>query len=107
MIDQILSKSDPAPIIIIQGDHGPGAFLVWDSPYKTDLEERFGILNAYYFPGGDEGWLYPSITPVNNFRIVFNRYFHANYEILEDDSYFSPWMRPYDFTRVTGLIEFE
>ena len=107
VIDQILSKSDPAPIIIIQGDHGPGAFLVWDSPNKTDLKERFGILNAFYFPGGDQGWLYPSITPVNNFRIVFNRYFQANYEILEDDSYFSPWMRPYDFTKVTDLIESE
>lgn len=107
VIDRILSKSDPAPIIIIQGDHGPGAFLIWDSPEKTDLKERFSILNAYYFPGGDEGWLYPSITPVNNFRIVYNRYFHANYEVLEDDSYFSPWMRPYDFTKVTELIEFE
>jgi hypothetical protein len=104
VIDQILSKSNPPPVIIIQGDHGPGAYLVWDSPEKSNLDERFGILNAYYFPGGDQGWLYPTVTPVNTFRIVLNRFFDEDYKLLEDESYFSPWMRPYDFIRVTDLI---
>jgi len=105
VIERILEQSDQAPIIILQSDHGPGAYLVWDSPERTNLRERFGILNAYYFPGGDEGWLYPSITPVNTYRILLNRYFDGENELLDDENYFSPWMRPYDFTRVTEMFD--
>jgi hypothetical protein len=105
VIQAILAKSDPSPIIILQGDHGPGAYLVWDSVSESNLKERFGILNAYHFPGGDGGMLYPSITPVNTFRVVLNRYFGKNYEFLPDESYFSPWDRPYDFTKVTDFLE--
>ncbi|HZD56325.1 MAG TPA: sulfatase-like hydrolase/transferase [Anaerolineales bacterium] len=104
VIDRILSQSNPPPIMIIQGDHGPGAYLVWESPEKSNLKERLSILNAYYFPGGDQGWLYPTITPVNTFRIVLDRYFGESYDLLPDESYFSPWLRPYDFTNVTDLI---
>ena len=81
-------RSAPKPnIIILQGDHG---LLV--SP-----AERVAILNAYYLPDGENAWLYPSISPVNTFRGIFNQYFHADYELLEDRSYFSLYEDPPDF----------
>ena len=106
-IDRILENSDTPPIIIIQGDHGPGAYLKWSSAEKSNLDERFGIINAYYFPEGDQGWLYPSITPVNSFRIMFNRYFEGEYPLLEDESFFSTWRKPYKFISVTEQVESE
>lgn len=104
VIERILEKSDQAPIIILQSDHGPGAYLVWDSPEKTNLIERYGILNAYYLPEGEHEELYSSISPVNTFRILLNRYYGYDFDLLEDESYFSPWTRPYEFTRVTDLL---
>ena len=63
-----------------------------------------GILNAYYFPGGHEGWLYPSISPINTFRVVFNRYFDLDLELLEDKSFFSDWSTPFDFIDITEML---
>ena len=96
-IAKILAKSDPAPIIILQADHGPGAHLDWASPSLSDLEERTSILNAYYLPDGGIDLLYPSISPVNSFRVVFNQYFDRDLPLLEDRAYFSSSVRPYRF----------
>lgn len=105
IINRILKNSDVPPIIILQGDHGPGAYLKWGSVDKSNLNERFGILNAYYFPGGDQGMLYPSITPVNSFRVLFNRYFGLDFPLLTDENYFSTWRKPYDFIPVTEQVK--
>lgn len=105
LINSILSHSTPAPIIIIQGDHGPGAYLNWNSIEKTNLDERMSILNAYYFPGGHSSSLYASITPVNSFRILFNEYFGLNYPLLEDRSYFSTWDNPFTYIDVTSKLK--
>jgi hypothetical protein len=105
VIDQILAKSDQPPVIILQSDHGPGAYLVWESAEESNLKERLGILNAYYLPGDGKEWLYDSITPVNTFRVLMNAHFGGDVELLTDESYFSPWLRPYDFTRVTDMID--
>ncbi len=103
-IKEILAASDPSPVILLQADHGPGAFFDWNSLSRTKLEERFGILNAYHFPGGDEGRLYPEITPLNSFRVVFDRYLDQDFELLEERNYYSKWSDPYGFVDVTGQI---
>lgn len=85
LIEKIMSRSDIAPIIIIQGDHG-----VW-----WEKEKAFEILNAYYLPGKDNQLLHETISPVNSFRVVFNLYFGADYELLEDKSYTTgSWDQP-------------
>jgi len=101
ILDTLLMQSATPPIIIIQGDHGPGAYLDWKSAANTCIQERTSILNAYYFPDGDYELLYPEITPVNSFRVVLDTYFGANLALLEDRSYYSSWERPYDFVDVT------
>lgn len=102
-VDAILAKSDTPPIIIIQSDHGPGAYLHWGSLESTIPAERFGILNAYYFPDEDYTMLYSEITPVNSFRVVINQYFDGEYELLPDQHYYSKWSFPFEFTEVTDL----
>jgi hypothetical protein len=99
-VNNILAKSDFPPVIILQADHGPGAQLKWESPDETNIKERMGILNAYYLPGGGDGKLYDSITPVNSLRVIFNYYFGTEYKLLEDKSYFSTWSQPYKFIEV-------
>ena len=91
IVDQILATSPNPPIIIIQGDHGPAPFDV--------TERRMKNLNAYYFPDNLDG-LYPTITPVNTFRVIFNKYFDQNYPMLEDRSLFSEYDIPYNYTEV-------
>lgn len=75
--------------------------LDWESAENTNLRERFSMLNAYYLPNGDGVQLYDSITPVNTFRVLFNYYFGTELELLEDESYFSTYDRPYAFVNVT------
>ena len=99
-ISAILDQSENPPIIIIQGDHGPGAYLNWESLQDSKLDERFGILNAYYFPRNMYDNLYPSISPVNSFRIVLNSYFGEEQALLADRHYFSTWSDPLKFIEV-------
>lgn len=78
IIRAILSKSKVKPIIIITGDHGAVC------PFRT---ARAKIFSAYYLPGGGARRLYPSITPVNAFRIVLDQYLGGNYPLLPDHTY--------------------
>lgn len=86
-LKMLISESANPPVIILQGDHG------WLGGPPEDLMK---ILNAYYLPGHTDQ-LYPSISPVNSFRVVFNSYFGANFPLLKDVSYYSSLSRKYDF----------
>jgi hypothetical protein len=104
MVDAILARTDRPAVIILQADHGPGSMLDWESAEKSNLEERFSILNAYYLPGDREAGLYDEISPVNTFRLIFNLYFGTEYARLGDESYFSTWGRQYLFHSVTDEL---
>jgi hypothetical protein len=97
VVDAILSESAGPPVIVIQGDHGPGSRLVWESAEETDLQERSSILNAYHLPGFPVEKLYPELTPVNSFRLILDQYFGTGLGLLPDRSYFSTWDQPYQF----------
>jgi hypothetical protein len=94
-IDTILADSSTPPIIIIQGDHGP-----WLQP----TSKKFSILNAYYLPGHNYE-LYPNISPVNSFRLVFDDYFGGNYPLLKDITYDSPVPNLFQFTEVPNTCK--
>ncbi|OGQ06056.1 MAG: hypothetical protein A2W61_01525 [Deltaproteobacteria bacterium RIFCSPLOWO2_01_44_7] len=73
LIDQIIA-GDPEAMILVQGDHGTffqGQALIppplWGEP---QLHEGYGILNAFHLPQNCGKHLYPSISPVNSFRLV-------------------------------------
>ena len=85
VVNGLLSGKRNSPIIIIQADHGA---RVGGGNSEAELPRtRFGIINAYHLPDGGNDILYESISPVNTFRVIFNRYFGADYELLEDRSY--------------------
>ena len=91
IVDLILQSSPNPPVIVIQGDHGPAPFDV--------IERRMKNLNVYYFPDNKEG-LYPTITPVNRFRLIFNKYFGQKYPMLEDRSLYSAYDVPYNYQEI-------
>ncbi|MBX9667483.1 MAG: hypothetical protein K2X93_07680 [Candidatus Obscuribacterales bacterium] len=79
-----LLKSKRRPIIVIQGDHGPW----FKAGTREHHEYTLPIFNAYYLPpGGRDIAPWSTISPVNSFRLILNRYFGADYKFLPDKSH--------------------
>jgi hypothetical protein len=76
ILSDIIQNSMNPPIIILEGDHG----------YKAD---EFSNLEAYFVPSLAKDKLYPTITPVNSFRLIFNNIFGMDYPLLPDISYYA------------------
>jgi hypothetical protein len=104
VIDEILSNSSRPPIILILGDHGARSGTIWEDPVRTDVKECLSNLGAFHLPGGGEELLYPDITLVNLFRVIFNHYFGGEFELLPDRCYFSTAKHPYMFYDVTDRV---
>ncbi len=84
---QIIANSPRLPIILLQADHGP---------ITIPIEERLSILNAYLFPEPKPD-LHAALSPVNNFRLVFDTYFNGSLPPLPDKSFFVEITDPYRF----------
>ena len=109
LIKGILTNSKVAPIIILQADHGPASLVSsvstgWQTPTEAMIKERARIFNAYYLPGNPDKVLYENISPVNTFRVIFNLYFKAQYELLDDRCFFSSYETPYKLMDVTHKV---
>lgn len=88
VIDAILAKSETPPVIVLMGDHGPASMFNWDVDAPACLWERTSNLYAILLPGHqNDDTVYPSITPVNTFRVIFNTYFGTDLPILDDNTY--------------------
>jgi hypothetical protein len=101
-IDAILGNSPSRPVIILQSDHGSGAGEDWKGVHASGLPQRTAILNAYLLPASCLPSVYPSITPVNSFRVILDCLFGATLPVLEDQTFYSPNPRGggYRFTLV-------
>jgi hypothetical protein len=106
--------ADEQPIVVLQADEGPqparydrdeGGFR-WDQATSAELDEKFGILNAFFLPGEEAPIPYPGISPVNAFRMVLGAYFGANLPLLPDRHFvFRDRDHPYDLVDLTEKIK--
>ncbi len=103
-IEEILQNSPQPPIIIIEGDHGSGLNLDQHDLAKTDVQDRFANLIAIYMPGMNSKMLYPEISSVNTFRVIFDNYFGTNYKLLDDRSFYSTLDHPLSLVDITDRL---
>lgn len=83
ILQTIIEKSEPSPIIVVMGDHGPA------TRRTITKEMRMATLNSYLVNDAAKAQLYPSITPVNAFRIILNSHYGGDFPLLEDVSYYA------------------
>jgi len=113
-LEELLAKPEAEqPIIILQADEGP-----WPNAYARDkvgfnwatasadqLEMKFGILNAWYVPGGTKGLgLRQDQSAINTFPTLFDKYYGLDYPTLPDTVYAAGWARPYAGLDVTDRL---
>ena len=103
-VDAIQTAATTKPVIVIQGDHGSKSRLDQNDLSKTDVTEAFPNLEALYVPDAIRAKLYPTITPVNEFRLILGELFGLNMPLLPDRSWYSPFAHPLEFTDVTATV---
>lgn len=81
-IVNVIKTYDRDAIILIYGDHG------FRPTEETNDKTIFANLNAIYLPNSLNHNFYDSISGVNEFRLLFNNIFNANFERLADSSVF-------------------
>jgi len=88
LVDTILAVSKTPSIIVLQSDEGPRANDCFEPRDElTNTRARFRVLNALCLPGVDSSWFYSSMSPVNTWRLIFDRYFGTRFGLLEDRSF--------------------
>ena len=112
-VDGILAASRRPPVILVMGDHGPASKWVASWREKGNFQtndpevvaERISIFLALHLPPGGGGEIYPELTPVNIFPLIFERCFGETAALKEDRSFFSTyeeWSVLWDVNRVLG-----
>ena len=74
---------------------------------NTILKVFTGVMVGYK-PDLQYSGLYPNITPVNTFRVVFNRYFDADLALEDDTSYYTDFDAGwFNFLDVTDAMKLD
>jgi hypothetical protein len=80
LLDSMLAKNKGRDVIVLQSDHGTRNLD------ETRPKDAFRNYSAFYFPDRDYHLLYPGMSNVNTFRIIFNKYFGQQLPLLKDSS---------------------
>lgn len=88
LVTHIKASNKKNTVIVLEGDHG------YRNIYGKKGYMIFDNLNSLYFPDGNYEAIYPSISPVNSFRVVLNKFFASNLPLLKDSSIFIPYTLP-------------
>ena len=94
LLPNIFSDNESV-VIIIQSDHGVRFDLTtvssnsktFSDSDKEIISRSFNNFSAFYFPDEIYDEIYDEITPINTFRVVFNKLFNTDLEILDDKMY--------------------
>ena len=105
LVDSIQERS-PESVIMIFSDHGFRAEIDWVNPENIDYLRGFDVISYFYFPGKDVN-LPEELTIVNLYRIFFNEYLDANYELLENKHHWYVSDRPFDFSDAPHDFKYE
>lgn len=82
LVSEIIAASRRPAVILVQGDHGYRHLAG-----TNQIAESLTALSAIRLPGGNTNVIpYDGMTPVNAFRLIFNRYFDAGLPDLPDRS---------------------
>jgi len=118
LINKLITKSKRPFVIFLQSDHGPDSYstaiirkknpgasmaqkIIPDE--KRYFQEKFSIINAFYFHDMDYEKLYPSISPVNTFRAFLSKYLKIKIDLLKDESYYM--YSPPDFKDISNILK--
>jgi hypothetical protein len=104
LVDDIIARATRPTVIVLQADHGARIAGGEQVSMQSRMRNYFSIFNALRLPGVPDTVLYDRLSPVNNFRVVLDRYFDAKLPLLQDRSYFSTWEEIYQFEDVTNTI---
>lgn len=81
-----LQKEAKRPrIIIVQSDHG---YRPYSQEEKLSKDVQFKNFSALYLPGQQYEGLHDSLSNVNTFRIVLDKYFNYKLPLLKDTSFY-------------------
>lgn len=84
LIDDLQRNTQHQAVIILMGDHG----FRNEIPGQSHIN-FFQNLNAVYFPDKDYRLWYDSISGVNQFRVVFNKFFDQQLPMLKDSMWYT------------------
>jgi len=80
IISAIQEKNTRNKVIIIQSDHGIADLDT------TSKQDAFRNYSAFYFSDHNYQMLYDSMSNINTFRIILNKYFDQKLQLLPDSS---------------------
>jgi len=71
-------------VIVLASDEGQFPDNNTITATDQQLRHKSNTLASLYFPDHDYSLLYPAITPVNYFRVIFNKYFGTRLDFQPD-----------------------
>ena len=106
MLDVLLARPGPRPVVILQSDHG-SAFRVGRTPNDVEVaQERHGVLNAVLAPPQWQAAFPERGTLINTYPILLHHGFGRAVDPLESRVFYSWYGSPYQPKDLTAAFGF-